>query len=109
LLLLALNLVPATPAPRACNLTAKTVWQAPDRSVRPLILTVTAGGSTARYAVDQANAVAIQVPPEHVGSYSMALEWSDGSRSEFGAFSGCAAVADRRSGDDRAKIDLATR
>jgi hypothetical protein len=109
LLLLALNLVPGKAAPQACNLAARTTWQATGGSARPLILTVTAGDGIARYAVDQASPVAIQVPPEHAGSFSIALEWSDNSRSDFGTFSSCATVVNRSSGDDRAKIDLAPR
>jgi hypothetical protein len=108
LLLLALNLVPPTPAARPCNLTATADWES-GGSTRPLLLSLVAGGRTERFAVEKAMPVAIQLPLAHAVGFSIVLEWSDNTRSDFGAFSGCAAVTDRRSGDGRAKIDLAVR
>jgi hypothetical protein len=48
LLMLVLNLLPAAPAPRACNLTATVDWQAPGASATPLFLSLTTGGGTER-------------------------------------------------------------
>jgi hypothetical protein len=109
LVMLLLNLVPAPEAPRNCNLTAIVDWQTPDGSASPLFLTLTAGGRTERFTADKGKPVAMQVLPAHLSAYSMVLEWSDNSRSDFGGFSGCSPVVDRRSRDGRAKVDLAVR
>jgi len=109
LLLLLLNLIPAAEPPRSCNLTATVDWQTPEGPARPLFLSLTAGDRADRFTVDKEKPVAMQVPPAHLSAYSIVLEWSDNSRSEFGAFAGCSAIADRRSRDGRAKIDLAVR
>ncbi len=108
LVMLALNLVPAPAAPRDCNLTATVDWPVTDGARTPLYLSMTAG-SPVRYPLEQARPIVMQVPAAHVSTFSMILVWSDGFQSDFGAFSGCAAVRDRRSGDGRAKVDLAIR
>lgn len=109
LLVLSLNLVPAPEEPRACDLTATLTWQAPSGTARPLALSLTAGDLQERYPVEAGRPVALQVPSAHRESFSVALLWSDGSRSDFGEFAGCSATAGRRSMDGRATIDLAVR
>lgn len=86
-----------------CRLQASVAWSA---AARPQYLTVTAGGQSARYPVASGRPLALQVPSAHLSTYSVALHWSDGVRSEFGAFSGCSASNDRRSDDGRATISL---
>lgn len=109
LLLLILNLIPAAEPPRNCNLTATVDWQLPEGPVRPLFLSLTAGDRTDRFVVENGKPVAMQVAPAHLSSYSIVLEWSDNSRSDFGAFAACSATAERRSRDGRAKLGLAIR
>ena len=109
MLLLILNLIPTSAAPRNCNFMATVDWQTPEGPVRPLFLSLTLGDRTDRFTVDKGKPVAMQVAPAHLSAYSIVLEWSDSSRSDFGAFAGCSAAADRRSGDGRAKLDLAVR
>jgi hypothetical protein len=109
LLLLLLNLVPPRAAPGACNLTAIVDWQTPERPATPLYLSLTAGGRIDRFTVERGKAIAMQIPAAHLSGFSMVLEWSDNSASDFGAFSGCSPVTNRRSGDDRAKVELAVR
>jgi hypothetical protein len=104
-----LNLFPPAEPPRNCNFLATVDWEMPERPVRPLFLSLTAGDRTDRFAVDKEKPVAMQVAPAHLSTYSIVLEWSDNSRSDFGAFAGCSATADRRSRDGRAKLDLAVR
>lgn len=109
LVMLVLNLVPAAVPPRNCNLAATVDWQMPEGSAKPLFLSLTAGGRTERFVADRGIPIAMQVLPAHLSDFSIALEWSDNSRSDFGAFSGCSAAVDRRSGDGRAKVNLAVR
>jgi hypothetical protein len=109
LLLLSLNLIPAAEPPRNCNLMATVNWQTPEGMARPLFLSLTAGDRAERFSVEKGKPVAMLVLPAHLSAYSIVLEWSDNSRSDFGAFAGCSAIADRRSGDGRAKLDLAAR
>jgi hypothetical protein len=109
LLLLSLNLIPAAEPPRNCNLMATIDWQTPEGMARPLYLSLTAGDRAERFSVEKGKPVAMLVPPAHLSAYSIVLEWSDNSRSDFGAFAGCSAIADRRSRDGRAELDLAAR
>jgi hypothetical protein len=109
LLLLLLNLIPPSATPSACNLTATVAWQAPEGPATPLYLSLAAGARTERYVVERGKAIAMQIPAAHLSGYSMVLEWSDNSASDFGAFSGCSPVMNRRSGDDRAKVELVVR
>jgi hypothetical protein len=109
LLLLILNLIPASEPPRNCNFMATVDWQTPEGPVRPLFLSLTAGDRTDRFTVDKGKPVAMQIAPAHLSAYSIVLEWSDNSRSDFGPFAGCSAKTDRRSRDGRAKLDLAVR
>jgi len=109
LFLLVLKLIPAADAPSNCNLTAIVDWQAPEGSARPLFLSLTAGNRAETFAADKGKPIAIQLLPAHISNYSMTLEWSDNSRSDFGAFAGCSAIADRRSIDGRATVHLAVR
>jgi len=109
LLLLILNLIPAAEPPRNCNLTATVNWQTPEGVARPLFLSLAAGDRTDRFSVEKGKPVAMQIPSAHLSAYSIVLEWSDNSRSDFGAFAGCSAIGDRRSGDGRVELDLAAR
>jgi hypothetical protein len=109
LLLLSLNLIPAAEPPRNCNLMATVNWQTPEGMARPLFLSLAAGDRAQRFSVEKGKPVAMLVLPAHLSAYSIVLEWSDNSRSDFGAFAGCSAIADRRSGDGRAELDLAAR
>jgi hypothetical protein len=95
--------------PRNCNFMATVDWETPEGPVRPLFVSLTAGDRTDRFVVDKEKPVAMQVAPAHLSTYSIVLEWSDNSRSDFGAFAGCSATADRRSRDGRARLDLAVR
>jgi hypothetical protein len=93
----------------AIALLATVAWQAPEGPATPLYLSLAAGARTERYVVERGKAIAMQIPAAHLSGYSMVLEWSDNSASDFGAFSGCSPVMNRRSGDDRAKVELVVR
>jgi len=108
LLIFALNLVPDAGPSRNCELTATLDWQ-PDGSARPMFLSLAAADHTDRYGTEQGQPIAMQLRSVRPTVFSIVLEWSDGSRSDFGAFSGCSAVADRRSKDGRAKVHLVVR
>jgi len=107
LLMLVLKLIPDT-TPYNCNLTATVALQTPEGSTRPLFLLLTAGGDPDTFIVDEGQPVEMQVLSSHLSAFSIALQWSDNSRSDFGSFTGCSAV-DRRSSDGRATIDLSVR
>jgi hypothetical protein len=109
ILVLALNLVPAPTPPRDCSLTATVEWQPPGTTAKPLFLALTTGGRVERYPVEAGTPVAMQVPAVHLSGYSVALLWSDNSRSEFGELSECAAAVTKESEDGRATIALTGR
>jgi hypothetical protein len=62
-----------------------------------------------RFTAVKGVSIAMQVPIVYPVNFSIALEWSDNSRSDFGTFSTCSPVVERKSRDGRAKIDLAVR
>jgi hypothetical protein len=102
-----LNLVPApAPPPQDCSLTATVNPIRPLGSARLQFLALNAGGRETRYPAVIGRPIAIKVPAGHILNYAVALQWSDNSRSEFDALSGCPAELSKDSSDGRAKIDF---
>jgi hypothetical protein len=107
LLMLVLHLVPK---PRSCNLRATASWTTPRGPATPLFVALHAGGNTlARISADDRKPFDLVIPPEHVSAFSLSIEWSDGTRSDFGPFAGCSAVTNTNSGDGRAKVGFMVR
>jgi hypothetical protein len=103
--LLILNLVPPS---RNCDITATVSWRPQHGTEKPLFVSLILGGREERYSfpAEEGKLIAMQVPSAYISSFSIALVWSDNSRSDFGKFSGCSAPVRKGSTDDRAKIDL---
>lgn len=106
LIILALNFVPAPKEPRDCAITANLAWQTPQGTARPSYLSLMIGGREQRYPVAPGKPIAIQIPAAHISKYSMALQWSDNSRSDFGEMPGCMAGLSKASSDGRVTINL---
>jgi hypothetical protein len=104
--LLILNLVPPPAPPRNCDITATVSLRSQQGTEKPLFLSLILGGREERYPAEEGKLIAMQVPSAYISSFSIALVWSDNSRSDFGKFSGCSAPVRKGSTDDRAKIDL---
>jgi hypothetical protein len=102
-----LTLLSFFPSPKDCDLTATVTWQQPSKKPLFLLLTLRTGGET--YPVETRQPVAIRVPSGNISSFSISLVWADGEPSNFGEFTGCAALVTRKSRDDRAEISLASR
>jgi hypothetical protein len=109
ILLLAFNILPAPKPSRDCDLMATITWQSLQGMERPLFLSLVLEGREERYPVEDGKPVAMQVPSAHLSNFSIALVWSNNSRSDFGNFSGCSAVASKGSRDGRATLNLAGR
>jgi hypothetical protein len=107
LLMLVLHLVPQ---PRSCNLRATVSWTTPQGPATPLFVALLAGGNTlTRIDADDGKPFDLVIPPEHVSAFALGIEWSDGTRSDFGPFASCSAVTKTSSGDGRAKVDFMVR
>ncbi len=94
------------PEDKDCELSASITWELMDDTI-PLYVVLTAGGS-ARYLVNSGIPVALHIPSAHIGNWSLALVWSDKSKSEFGSFSGCSIAGRKESEDKRAQISFQT-
>jgi hypothetical protein len=101
-----LNFVPAPKLPKDCEIIAEISWaEPPDGIPTPLYIELTAG-EPVRYTVGNGRPVALRVPAAHAASWSLALVWSDNSRSNFGIFTGCSKINRKGSGDGRAQITV---
>jgi hypothetical protein len=104
LLVTLLNFVPSPQVPRDCALTATVSWDAQREVNNPLFLTLNFAGGENRYPVGLGKPIAMLVPAGHISNYSIALQWPNNARSEFGVLSGCLAKLSKDSSDGRAKI-----
>jgi hypothetical protein len=108
ILIWSLNFVPAPPEPRDCSVNAVVTWTGQLNGIKPQSVSLKSDGEQL-YPVEADRPVAMLVPAEHLSKWSVTLLWSDGSRSDFGEFSGCPAAASKGSGDGRAEISLGGR
>lgn len=98
------------PKPRSCNLRATASWTTPQGPATPLFVAVLAGGNElTRIGAENRKPFDLTIPPEHVSAFALIIQWSDGTRSDFGPFASCSAVTNTNSGDGRAKVDFVVR
>jgi hypothetical protein len=103
-----LNFITSSPVLKDCDLMAVVTWPHPDQAPAPLYVTLTAGDPV-RYHIENGIPIAMRVASAHTDSWAMSLQWSDGSRSEFGNYSGCDKRHSNDSEDGRAHISLESR
>jgi hypothetical protein len=106
-LIWSLNYVPAPAEPEDCGLDAiVTAAGGSGGAATPVALLLQLGDREERISADLGKRLAMLVPSEHLSAWRLVLIWSDGSRSDFGEFSGCPAEAQANSQDGRVKIVL---
>ncbi|MBY5767016.1 hypothetical protein HFO06_28620 [Rhizobium leguminosarum] len=106
--LYSLNFIPAPTEKKNCDLLAKVKWQT-NSSKKPLTLLLIAENMQTSYSLVSSSDVAITIPATSIPSYSFAVVWESGSRSDFDESSGCVPPMERVSKDGEATISLSSR